>query len=109
MTAEHMDPRSSQADELVRRYEALRRPAGSGTGDDALGRALLMHQGVAAWIDAWANCRVTSAPQLKGIPCGRAGAGGRPSAADGLPVGVLGQVARLLTGMVVAGLRDRNS
>lgn len=101
--------RSSPADELVSRYEALRGSAGSGTGDDALGRALLMHQGVAAWIDAWMNCRVTPAPGRTEVPCGRAGAGERQSAADVLPVGVLGQVARILTGMAVAGLRDRSS
>jgi hypothetical protein len=108
MTAEPLDPRASPAEELVRRYEALRRQAGSGTEDDALGRALLMHQGVAAWIEAWANCKVPPGPQREGVPCGRAGAGGRPSAAAGLPVGVLGQVARVLTGMAVAGLRDRS-
>lgn len=109
MTAVHVEPRPCPADELVRRYEAVRRPAGSGTGDDALGRALMMHQGVAAWIDAWANCRATPAPPLEGVPCGGASAGGRPSVADVLPPGVRGQVARVLTGMAVAGLRDRRS
>lgn len=105
----HVEPRSSPADELVRRYEAVRRSAGNGTGDDARGRALMMHQGVAAWIHAWVNCRVTPAPRLADVPFGRAGAGDRQGAADALPVGVLGQVARILTGMAVAGLRDRSS
>jgi len=109
MTAEPGEARPGPADELVHRYEALRRSAESGTGDDVRGRALLMHQGMAAWIDAWANCRVTPAPQLEGVPCGRAGAGGWQSAADVLPGGVLGQVARVLTGMVVASLRDRRA
>ena len=109
MTAEPVEPRTSQADELVRRYEALRRPAGSGPGDAALGRALMMHQGVAAWIDAWANCRATPGPQREGTACGRAGADGRKSATDVLPVGVLGQVARILTAMAIGGLRDRSS
>lgn len=110
MNAEHGEPQPSQADELVRRYEAVRGPAGRETGDDALGRALMMHQGVAAWIDAWATCRATPATQLEGAPCGRrASAGGRQSAADVLPAGVLGQVARVLTGMAVAGLRARSS
>jgi hypothetical protein len=109
MTAAPVEPRPRPADELVRRYEAVRRPAGSGTGDNALGRALMMHQGVAAWIGAWANCRATPAPPLEGVPCGGASAGGRPSAADVLPPGVRGQVARVLTGMAVAGLRDRRS
>ena len=109
MTVEPVDPRPSPADELVRRYEALRRAAGGETGDAALGRALLVHQGMAAWIEAWGNCRATPATPLEGVPCGRACAGGRQSAADVLPVGVLGQVARVLTGMAVAGLRDRSS
>ena len=104
-----MDPRASQADELVQRYEAVRPAAGGGTGDAALGRALMMHQGMAAWIEAWANYRTTSAPQVGGVSCGRAGAGGRPRTADALPVGVLGQVVRVLTGMAVAGLHDRSS
>lgn len=109
MTTAPVDPRPRPADELVCRYEAVRHPAGSGTGDDALGRALMMHQGVAAWIDAWANCRATPAPPREGVPCGGASAGGRPSVADVLPPGVRGQVARVLTGMAVAGLRDRRS
>ena len=109
MTAEPVEPRTSQADELVRRYEALRRPAGSGPGDAALGRALMMHQGVAAWIDAWATCPAAPATALDVPPRGRAGLEGRPSAADGLPVGVLGQVARVLTGMVVGHLHERRA
>jgi hypothetical protein len=68
----------------------------------------MMHQGVAAWIDAWMHCRVTPAPGLADVPCGRAGAGDQQRAADGLPVGVLAQVARILTGMAVAGLRERS-
>jgi len=109
MNADPVELRPNQADELVRRYEALRRRADSGTGDDALGRALMMHQGVAAWIDAWANCRTAPAAQPEGTPSGRAGADDRQSVADGLPVGVLGQVARVLTGMAVAGLLGRSS
>lgn len=104
-----MDPRPSPADELVRRYEALRRAAGGETGDDALGRALLVHQGMAAWIEVWRNCRATPATPREGIPCGRAGAGDPQRMANVLPAGVLGQVARVLTGMAVAGLRERRS
>ena len=109
MTATPGPPRSRSADELVRRYEALRRPAGDGTDDDGFGRALVMHQGVAAWIEAWANGRVTSAPSFAGVACSRSGAGSPPSAADVWPVGLRGQVAQVLTGMAVAGLRGRSS
>jgi len=109
MTVEPVDPRPSPADELVRRSEALRRAAGGATGDDALGRALLVHQGMAAWIEAWGTCRATPATQHEGVPCGRAGAGDPQSMTDVLPAGVLGQVARVLTGMAVAGLRERRS
>jgi len=109
MTAAPLAPGSSSADEFVRRYEALRRPAEDGTGDDGLGRALMMHQGVAGWIEAWAHCRAPSAPPLEGVSYGRAGAGGPPSATDVLPVGLRGQVAQVLTGMAVAGLRGRSA
>jgi hypothetical protein len=109
MTVSLVDPRPSPADELVRRYEALRRTAGGETGDDALGRALLVHQGMAAWIEGWATCRATPAPPRESIPCGRAGAGDPQRMADVLPAGVLGQVARVLTGMAVAGLRERRA
>jgi len=109
MTVQPVDPRPSPADELVRRYEALRRAAGGETGDDALGRALLVHRGMAAWIEAWGTCRATPATPREGVPCGRAGAGESQSKADVLPAGVLGQVARVLTGMAVAGLRERRS
>jgi hypothetical protein len=69
----------------------------------------MMHQGVAAWIDAWATCRAAPATTLAAPPRGRAGLEGRPSAADRLPVGVQGQVARILTAMVVGNLHDRRT
>jgi hypothetical protein len=109
MNAAPLAPRPSPAGELVRRYEALRRPDADGMGDDGLGRALMLHQGVAAWIEAWANCRATPAPPLEGVSYGWAGPGGPPSATDVLPVGTRGQVAQVLTGMAVAGLRGRSS
>ena len=93
----------------MRRYEAVRGRAGSGTGDDRLARALMMHQGVAAWIAAWATCPAAPAPALDLPPRGRAGLEGRASAAEGLPVGVRGQVARVLTAMVVGNLHDRRA
>src|SRR5262245_48504733 len=91
------------ADELVRRYEAVRPPAGDETADDGLGRALLMHQGVAAWIEVWAKCRAPSREAVSD------GAGGPASATDVVPVGLRGHVAQVLTGMAVAGLRGRSS
>ncbi len=69
----------------------------------------MMHQGVAAWINAWATCQAAPATALEAPPRARAGREGRPSAADGLPVGVLGQVARVLTAMVVGHLHDRRA
>jgi hypothetical protein len=91
----------------VRRYEAVRGRDGSGTGADGLGRALMMHQGVAAWIDAWATGPAVPATALEAPPRGRAGLEGRPRGAESLPVGVWGQVARVLTAMVVGHLHDR--
>ena len=93
----------------MRRYEALRPPAVDGTADDGLGRALLMHQGVAAWIEVWANGRAPWAPPLEAVSDGWAGAGGPASATEVVPVGLRGQVAQVLTGMAVAGLRGRSS
>lgn len=93
----------------MRRYEAVRGRAGSGTGEDGRARALMMHQGVAAWIDAWATCPAAPPPPLAAPPGGGAGLEGRPSAADSLPVGVRGQVARVLAAMVVGHLHDRRA
>lgn len=93
----------------MRRYEAVRGRAGNGTGEEGRGRALMMHQGVAAWIDAWATCPATSPPALEAPPHGRAGPEGRPRAAESVPVGVWGQVARVLTAMVVGHLHDRRA
>ena len=105
-----MAPRPRPVDDLVRRYEAVRGRDGSGTGADGLGRALLMHQGVAAWIDAWATGPAAPRTALEARPSGRAGLEGRPRAADGgLPVGVLSQMARVLTTMVVGHLHDRRA
>jgi hypothetical protein len=109
MNAAPLAPRCRSADELVRRYEALRPPAGDGRGDDGLGRALMMHQGVAAWIEVWANCQAPSALPREGVSDGWTGTGGPPSATDVVPVGTRGQVAQVLTGMAVAGLRGRSS
>jgi hypothetical protein len=69
----------------------------------------MMRQGVAAWIDAWATCQAAPATTLEALPGARAGLEGRPSAADSLPVGVRGQVARILTAMVVGHLHDRRA
>jgi len=69
----------------------------------------MMHQGVAAWIDAWATCQAAPATAFEAPPRGRAGLEGRPSAADGLPVGVLGQMAQILTAMVVGHLHHRRT
>jgi hypothetical protein len=102
-------PRLYQVDDLVRRYEAVRGRDGSATGEDGRGRALMMHQGVAAWIDAWATCQAAPRAALEAPPSSRAGLKGRPSAADGLPVGVLSQMARVLTTMVVGHLHDRRA
>ncbi len=93
----------------MRRYEAVRGRAGSGTGEEGRARALLMHQGVAAWIDAWATGPAAPPTALEAPPGGRAGLEGRPSAAASLPVGVWGQVARILTAMVVGHLHDRRA
>ncbi len=93
----------------MRRYEAVRGRAGSGTGEEGRARALMMHQGVAAWIDASATCQAAPATALAAPPGGRAGLEGRPSAADSLPVGVLGQMAQILTAMVVGHLHHRRT
>ena len=69
----------------------------------------MMHRGVAAWIDAWATCQVAPAPALEPPPGGRAGLEGWPSATESLPVGVQGQVARVLTAMVVGHLHHRRA
>jgi hypothetical protein len=109
MNATPTAPQSGAADELVRRYEALRHPAEDGTDDDRGARALMMHQGVAAWIEAWAHSRAPASPVAADVSSARAGANGPPSPVEVLPVGARSQVVRILTGMAVAGLRGRSS
>jgi hypothetical protein len=90
----------------VPRYEALRARVESTPGADAHGRALLMRQGMAAWIAAWPVGQAAAPTAREAPPRRRAGLEARPSAADSLPDGVRTQVARVLTTMVVGHLRD---
>jgi hypothetical protein len=56
---------------LVASYEALRRIAlGQGGPDDgpSLGLAILLRQGVAAWLHAWARCPRPADPVVRPTP-----------------------------------------
>jgi len=46
------------ANHLVARYEELRSQALGGSGR-GLGLALLLRQGMRAWVEAWSNCTLT--------------------------------------------------
>lgn len=78
-------------------YEALRRqiltPCSVGRGEREL--ALLMHQGMAAWIGAWRRCRETTDDVSTDRPA--------PPGGGTVPLaGLRGEIVRLLTGMVLS-------
>jgi len=93
-------PSVPHADVLVRQYEALRRPGAHGTGAACLGRALVMRQGMAAWI----STRAPAFPHEGPPPAWARAAAGHSPTTDAVPVGVLGQVAQLLAAMALGGL-----
>ena len=105
MTAEAAMPSVPHADVLVRQYEALRRPGEHGTGAACLGRALVMRQGMAAWISTGAP----AFPHEDSPPARARAAAGHSPATDAVPVGVLGQVAQLLAAMALGGLHTEIS
>jgi hypothetical protein len=73
-------------------YEALRRAVLDGVrGDRDLGLVLLIRRGMGAWIRAWSACAAPAA----------ATEGLAPGAAPTLPVGVRGDVTRLLVTMAL--------
>lgn len=76
-------------------YEALRRYALEGRGPRDLGFALLVRQGMAAWIRAWSACAGPQHPARD-----RVSAGG-----SALPEGVRGEVTRLLVTMALGASR----
>lgn len=79
-----------------RDYEALRSAVLDGGGSRELGLALLMRQGMAAWIRAWSVCTGPPAPAS-------------PTAGDHtvvLPDGVRGEVTRLLVTMALDANRQ---
>ena len=72
-------------------YEALRRAALEGTrGDRDLGFALWMRRGMGAWIRAWSACATPAATESLAR-----------GAAPTLPVGLRGDVTRLLVAMAL--------
>jgi hypothetical protein len=79
---------------LVASYEELRRDALGGAMEHGVGRALLMRQGMAAWIAACLRC---------GPRRPAATTSGERSA---LPSGVRGEVVRLLVEMALGACRQ---
>jgi hypothetical protein len=66
-------PPPADGDDLAGRYEALRSAAfGEGVGRAGLGGALVMAQGVAAWMRGWRACAPVAPPPTSP---GRTGAG----------------------------------
>jgi len=82
-------------DSARRDYEALRSAVLDGRGSRELGLALLIRQGMAAWIRAWSTCT--------GPPSAHAAARGDVVV---LPDGVRGEVTRLLVTMALDASRE---
>jgi hypothetical protein len=77
-------------------YEALRRAVREGTrGDRDLGLAVLMRRGMAAWIRAWSTCAAPPTPNHQSTA--------RETLA--LPIGLRGDVTRLLVTMALTTTR----
>ena len=89
------DTQGQRLDGAREDYEVLRRSALEGRGPRDLGFALLVRQGMAAWIRAWSSCVAPQGPARD-----RIGAGGAP-----LPEGVRGDVTRLLVTMALDASR----
>lgn len=88
-------PRAPADERLVQRYEALRlAPCASAPG--GLGRALLMHHGMAAWMVAWA--RTASQPPPSDSTTEHVRAEARPAPAM-LPADVEDQLVERLAQM----------
>jgi len=104
MNAEAAMPSVQPADVLVRQYEALRRPGEHGSGAACLGRALVMRQGMAAWISTRAPAFPHEGPPQGPPPAWARAAASHAPSTDAVPVGVLGQVAQLLAAMALGGL-----
>ncbi len=89
--------RAPPDEHLVQRYEALRlAPCASTPG--GLGRALLMHHGMAAWMHAWARTAPASQPSPSDATTEHLRPGPR-SAPAMLPADVEDQLVQLLAQM----------
>jgi len=96
--------------ELVEHYEQLRLQR-SESGREGMGLALLMHQGMHAWMQAWARCTTLVEPQSscssgsEGRGCLARGG----EAMDGFTRSVQIDVVRILVNMALkGGLHEKN-
>jgi len=80
--------------DLVAHYEQLRRDATdmSSRGREALGLALFLRRGMAAWMQAWSQC----------LDCVTPPAPSSPPATTPVPMDVRAQVAMLLAGIILS-------
>jgi hypothetical protein len=90
-------PQDRLSVDLQSAYEGLREqiltPGSVGRGEREL--ALLMRQGMAAWICAWRRCRETTSDASTDRPA-------PPEAGTVPPAGLRGEIVTLLTGMVLS-------
>jgi hypothetical protein len=82
--------RTSTAGDLTDRYEELRSQALGGSGRE-LGLALLLRQGMRAWVEAWSNCTLT-------MPAERRREGGLDEV---VPIQLRTEIAIVLAGMAL--------
>lgn len=78
------------AEHLAARYEELRSQALGGSGRE-LGLALLLRQGMRAWIEAWSNCTLS-------MPAERRHEGGLDEV---VPIQLRAEIAIVLAGMAL--------
>lgn len=80
----------------MRRYEELRRGVMSGSGRQATGEglALVLHRGVAAWLEAWSKCLDKPSVEPVGL--------GKPAAT--VSAELYPELSLLLAGMVLAAV-----
>jgi len=79
------------ADHLAARYEELRSQALGGSGR-GLGLAVLLRQGMRAWVEAWSSCALT-------MPAERHHEGGLDEV---VPIQLRAEIAIVLAGMALS-------
>jgi hypothetical protein len=92
---------SSSRDDLVARYERLRRDAlgAPSSGGEGFGLALFLRRGMTAWIEAWLECTCRTEPATRS----------EPGVDETIPTDTRAQLTALLAGMILCVQQEATS